>query len=74
MKRAIRVEAELRYADEPVERLIKRFLKKAKKERVVEQCLERKFYEKPSLRRKKEARRRQKVLEKLRKTMEQENH
>ena len=42
MKRAIRVEAELRYHDEHVERLIKRFLKKVKKERIVEQCLERK--------------------------------
>ena len=48
-------------------------LKKAKKERIVEEYLERKFYEKPSLQRKKEARRRQKVLEKLRKRMEQQN-
>ena len=67
MKRAIRVEVEARHPDESFERLVKRFLKKVKKERVIEIFLEKRYYEKPSLRRKKEARRRQKILEKLKK-------
>jgi ribosomal protein S21 len=67
MKRAIRVEVESRGPHESFERLIKRFLKKVKKERIIEEAIEKRYYEKPSLRRKKEARRRQKVLHKLRK-------
>jgi ribosomal protein S21 len=70
MKRAIRVEVEARYPDESFERLVKRFLKRVKKERVIEIFLEKRYYEKPSLRRKKEARRRQKTLEKLKKKNE----
>ena len=35
--------------DEPVERMIKRFMKKVKKERIVEQVKERRYYEKPSV-------------------------
>ena len=35
-------------------RLIKRFIKKCKKERIVEQVRERSFYEKPSVKRRKE--------------------
>jgi|ETNvirenome_6_85_1030632.scaffolds.fasta_scaffold103541_2 ribosomal protein S21 len=70
MKRAIRVEVEARNPDESFERLIKRFIKKVKKERVIEKFLEKRYYEKPSLRRKKEAKRRQKTLEKLKKKNE----
>ena len=35
--------------DEPVERMIKRFMKKVKKERVIEQVKDRRYYEKPSV-------------------------
>lgn len=35
--------------DEPVERMIKRFMKKVKKERIVEQVKDRRYYEKPSV-------------------------
>jgi len=69
--RAVRVEVELRHKDEPFERLVKRFIKKVKKERIIEEYIDRRYYEKPSLRRKKEARRKKKVLEKLRKKYEQ---
>ena len=34
------------------ERLIRRFLKKAKKERIVEECRDRKHYQKPSVKKK----------------------
>ena len=34
---------------EPFERMVKRFLKKVKKERIVEQVKERRYYEKPSV-------------------------
>lgn len=42
--------------DEPFERMLKRFIKKVKKERVIEQIRERRYYEKPSV-----VRRRQKL-------------
>lgn len=35
--------------DEPFERMLKRFVKKVKKERVIEQVRERRYYEKPSV-------------------------
>jgi small subunit ribosomal protein S21 len=39
--------------DEPFERMLKRFIKKVKRERVVEQVRERRYYEKPSVVRRK---------------------
>ena len=35
--------------DEPFERMLKRFMKKVKKERIIEQVKERSYYEKPSV-------------------------
>jgi small subunit ribosomal protein S21 len=35
--------------DEPFERMLKRFTKKVKKERIIEQVKERRYYEKPSV-------------------------
>ena len=35
--------------DEPFERMLKRFIKRVKKERVIEQVRERRYYEKPSV-------------------------
>ena len=55
-KKPIRVEIKARYADEPIEKMIKRFNRKVKKERIIE---------KPSDRRRKLKKRRKKVLEKL---------
>lgn len=73
MSRAIRVEVKPRYPDEPLERMIKRFNKKAKKERVIEMVLEKRYYEKPSVKRKKAQKRRKKVLDKLRKQKQLSN-
>jgi small subunit ribosomal protein S21 len=39
--------------DEPFERMLKRFMKKVKKERIIEQVRERRYYEKPSVTRRK---------------------
>jgi len=39
--------------DEPFERMLRRFVKKVKKERVIEQVRERRYYEKPSVTRRK---------------------
>ena len=39
---------------EPFERMVKRFLKKVKKERIIEQVKERSYYEKPSVTKRKE--------------------
>ena len=64
-KKPIRVEVRAKYPDEPIERMIKRFNKKVKKERIIEMFLEKKSYEKPSDRRRKLQKRRKKVLEKL---------
>ena len=65
-KKNIRVEVTPRNHNEPVERMIKRFSKKVKKERIIESYVERSTYEKPSKRRRREKKRREKVLEKLR--------
>ena len=66
MSRAINVEVKPKYFNEPIEKMIKRFSRKIKKERIIETYKERMYYEKPSLKRKREKRRRQRVLENLR--------
>ena len=65
MSRAVLVEVKPRHRDEPVARLIKRFVKKCKKERVVENYRDRMYYEKPSIVRKREKARRKRVIQKL---------
>ena len=40
--------------DEPFERMLRRFIKKVKKERVIEQVKDRRYYEKPSVVKRKE--------------------
>ena len=64
--RSINVEIKPKYKNEDIERMIRRFTKKCKKERIIENFKDRMRYEKPSIKRKKEAERRKKVLEKLR--------
>lgn len=51
--------------NETSENLIKRFLKKTKKERIVEQVMENQHYKKPSVLKREDFARRQIVLEKL---------
>lgn len=51
--------------DENVEVAIKKFLNKIKKSGMLEELQERRYYEKPSAKRNKEARRRHRALEKL---------
>ncbi len=53
-KRSTHVNAKVEQKkDEPFERMLRRFIKKVKKERVVEQVRERRYYEKPSVTRRK---------------------
>tara|TARA_Y100000034_G_C6707831_1_gene312511 strand:+ start:218 stop:433 length:216 start_codon:yes stop_codon:yes gene_type:complete len=54
----INVEVEQRNRDEHVERMLKRFNKKLKKERILEDCKERQYFTKPSEKRRIERRRR----------------
>ena len=51
--------------NEPIDRAIKRFSKKIKKERIVEDARERRFYEKPSEKKRKIAKRRKNLIEKM---------
>ena len=53
--------------NEPAEKLIKRFSKKVKEEKIILEVKERMYYEKPSSRRRKEKARRKRVLDKLKK-------
>ena len=59
-------EVKPKYENENIEKMIRRFTKKCKKERVVENFRDRARYEKPSIKRKREKAHRKKVLEKLR--------
>ena len=70
MSRAIVVEVRPKFKDEPIERMIKRFSKKCKKERIIEEYRDRMYYEKPSIKRKREKERRKRVLQKLRMKLE----
>jgi len=60
MKRVVNVEVTLRETKGDVGRLIRKFMKKVKKERIIEDYLDRRYYEKPS------EKRRKKKLKKLR--------
>ena len=51
--------------DENIERAIKRFTKKVKKERIIDTVKERKYYEKPSEKRARLKKRRKATLDKL---------
>ena len=66
MSKVVRAEIKPKYADEPLERMIKRFNKKVKKEGIINKVLERRHYEKPSVKKRKMQKKRKKVLEKLR--------
>jgi len=53
-KKGVNVSVDLRQVKGDPYRLIKRFMKKVKKERILEDYLSRRFYEKPSVKRRKE--------------------
>jgi small subunit ribosomal protein S21 len=50
---------------EPAERMIKRFLKKCKKERIIEKYRERQYYEKPSAKRRRKELQKKATIQKL---------
>tara|TARA_R100000008_G_C3522615_1_gene134829 strand:+ start:228 stop:458 length:231 start_codon:yes stop_codon:yes gene_type:complete len=54
MKRSVNVEVTLKEVKGDVSRLIRKFMKKVKKERIIEDYLDRRFYEKPSAKRRRE--------------------
>jgi small subunit ribosomal protein S21 len=68
-KKKVNVEVHLRNR-EPVERMIKRFLNKVKKEKIVEELRNREFYEPPSVIRARRKARRRKVIAKLQRERE----
>ena len=53
-RRPVNVEVSLKEVRGDVNRLIRKFMKKVKKERIIENYLDRRFYEKPSTKKRKE--------------------
>ncbi len=53
-QRAVNVKVHIRETKGDITRLIKKFMKKVKKERVLDDYLDRRFFEKPSSKRRKE--------------------
>ena len=53
-KKSVNVEVSLKDAGGDVNRLIRKFIKKVKKERIIEDYLDRRFYIKPSVRRRRQ--------------------
>jgi ribosomal protein S21 len=65
--KVIHAEVKPKYPDEPIERMIKRLGKKVKKSKIMETIYEKRYYEKPSVKKAKARKRRKKILEKLHK-------
>ena len=64
-KKTVNVSVKPRGNRDTVQRMIKRFMRKCKKERVIERYREKTYYEKPSVKRRSAAKRRRRVLDKL---------
>ena len=64
-RKTVNVSVKPRGKKDTVQRMIKRFMRKCKKERVVERYRVHTYYEKPSVKKRAAAKRRRKVLEKL---------
>ena len=64
-KRPVNISVRPRGRKDTQERMIRRFLRKCKKERIVEKAREQQYYEKPSTVRRKAAKKRKRVLDKL---------
>mgnify|MGYP003123537615 CR=1 FL=1 len=54
MAKNVNVQVSIRETNGDVNRLIRKFIKKCKKERIIENYLDRRFYEKPSVRKRRE--------------------
>tara|TARA_R110000824_G_scaffold162293_5_gene337960 strand:+ start:1254 stop:1481 length:228 start_codon:yes stop_codon:yes gene_type:complete len=54
MSKVVNVEVSLKEVRGDQNRLIRKFIKKCKKERIIEDYLDRRFYEKPSVKRRRE--------------------
>ena len=65
-KKPVNVSTRPRGRNDTQDRMIKRFIRKCKKEKIVEQVRENSYYEKPSVVRRKAAKKRRRVLDKLR--------
>jgi len=65
-KKPVNVSTRPRGRNDTQERMIRRFIRKCKKEKIVEQVRENSYYEKPSVVRRKAAKKRRRVLDKLR--------
>lgn len=65
-RKAVNIEITPKGREESFERMVRRFMKKVKKEKIIEDYRDRMYYEKPSQERKRKKRKRQKVLENLR--------
>ena len=68
-KRPINVQTPVK-KDEPIDRAIKRFSRKVKKEGIIEAYREKMYYEKPSDKKKRMAKQRAKILQKLKRKEE----
>jgi len=64
-KRTVNVEVSLRETKGDVSKLIRRFMKKVKKERIIEDYLDRRFYEKPSVKKRREKLKRLRNIRKI---------
>tara|TARA_Y100000310_G_C20307295_1_gene634546 strand:+ start:235 stop:501 length:267 start_codon:yes stop_codon:yes gene_type:complete len=53
-KRAVNVSVHIRETKGDVSKLIRKFMKKVKKEKIIEDYLDKRFYEKPSVKRRRE--------------------
>ncbi len=53
-KKAVNVKVHIRETRGDITRLIRKFMKKVKKERIIENYLDKRFYEKPSSKRRRE--------------------
>ena len=54
MSKTVNVEVDIRETRGDVAKLIRKFVKKCKKERIIEDYLDRRYYEKPSAKRRRE--------------------
>jgi len=63
-KKVVNVEVNIRETKGDISRLIRKFMKKVKKERIIESYLDRRFYEKPSEKRRREKLRKQRNAQK----------
>tara|TARA_Y100000296_G_C4933500_1_gene137826 strand:+ start:185 stop:406 length:222 start_codon:yes stop_codon:yes gene_type:complete len=69
MARPVHVEIKAK-PGEPIERMLRRFQKKVKKEKILEEVRNRRYYEKPSTKRRRKKLQRQRIMRQLREARE----